>query len=63
MIRFGRTVKLLALGLLASPMLHQLACSTREIQAAASAGVQTTLVALFENFAEDVADGLTGNDG
>jgi hypothetical protein len=44
-------------------MLNQLFCTTREIQAAASAGVQTTLVTLFENFAEDVADGLTGNDG
>ncbi len=58
-----RAIKLFAVIALVGPMLfNHLACSSREIAAAASSGIQTTLADIFEVFSEDLADAITGVD-
>ncbi|HEY3245182.1 MAG TPA: hypothetical protein VGM03_17715 [Phycisphaerae bacterium] len=61
MKRRTRVIKLLAFGLLAAPALNDLLCTTRQIEAATSSGIQTLLNGLFANFSKNVANGVTGN--
>ncbi len=60
--RLARRLKLLAVLAAAGPILLQFTCTSQQVQQAVSNGLQTALNVLFDNFAEGVADGITGNE-